>query len=137
LEPANLKGWSLFLVTLIKVEPGIHGLSNRFLDTPWPKVEKGKMELEKHIQNDNIDTELIMNLLSNTSTPPDNELPDTGVGLEWERALSPIFIKTPKYGTRASSLLTIDYRGNISFIEKSYIKTTDDEFSTKTKRINS
>jgi uncharacterized protein with NRDE domain len=122
---------------LIKVEPGIHGLSNRFLDTPWPKVEKGKMELEKHIQNDNIDTELIMNLLSNTSTPPDNELPDTGVGLEWERALSPIFIKTPKYGTRASSLLTIDYRGNISFIEKSYIKTTDDEFSTKTKRINS
>jgi uncharacterized protein with NRDE domain len=95
------------------------------------------MELEKHIQNDNIDTELIMNLLSNTSTPPDNELPDTGVGLEWERALSPIFIKTPKYGTRASSLLTIDYRGNISFIEKSYIKTTDDEFSTKTKRINS
>ncbi len=121
---------------LVKVEPGIHGLSNRFLDTPWPKVEKGKKELQKHIQNDNIDTELIFNLLSDTSTPPDNELPDTGVGLEWERVLSPIFIKTQKYGTRASSILTIDYRGNISFIEKSYIETTNNEFSIKTKRIN-
>ncbi len=118
---------------IIKIEPGTHGLSNHLLNTPWPKVKKGKAELEKLAKpNEEIDINAILNLLSDSTTPSDNELPDTGVGLDWERALSPIFIKTEGYGTRASSILTIDYDDKINFTEKSYVKTRSNLFTSKT-----
>ena len=117
---------------LIKIEPGIHGFSNHLLNTPWPKVKKGKEELATIIKREKIEKQAVIMLLNDTSTPPDSELPDTGVGLEWERALSSIFIKTEMYGTRASSVLTIDYNNKIGITEKSFVKTTNGEFTTNT-----
>jgi len=118
---------------IIKIEKGIHGLSNHLINTSWPKVKKGKEELKKLTEtNEEVNINAILNLLNDTSIPPDTQLPDTGVGLEWERALSPIFIKTEKYGTRASSVLTLDYDNKISFTEKSYVKVTEGEFKSNT-----
>jgi uncharacterized protein with NRDE domain len=59
-------------------------------------------------------------LLQDGSVAPDELLPDTGVGLEMERMLSPLFISSPGYGTRSSTVILIDRTGGVAFIEKSY-----------------
>ena len=103
------------------LKPGIHGLSNRLLDTPWPKVEKGKKQLENIVQNPgDPDTDAMFEMLLDPSCPPDHLLPDTGVGIEMERMLAPLFITSPNYGTRCSSILLIDKSGGIAFFERSF-----------------
>ena len=59
-------------------------------------------------------------MLTDRRIPADNKLPETGVGLEWERVLSPIFITNPNYGTRSSSILLIGKSGRVRFVEKVY-----------------
>jgi len=115
---------------LQKLEPGIHGISNAILDTPWPKVEKSRRQLKHLIEQQNIHPWEILNLLDDTSPAKDEELPDTGVGLELERILSPIFIKSEKYGTRSSTIVTVDKSNNVRFVEKTYFANTG-RFSNK------
>jgi uncharacterized protein with NRDE domain len=102
-----------------ELSPGIYGLSNRLLNTPWPKTERGKKALESLLsQTDNPVPEDMFRILSDRLQPDDIELPDTGVGLEWERILSPIFITSSIYGTRSSSVIMIDKRDRVMFIER-------------------
>jgi uncharacterized protein with NRDE domain len=99
--------------------PGIHGMSNHLLDTPWPKVERGKQALGKLIRGMNEPSpEALLDLLADRSRPPDDRLPVTGVGLEWERVLSPLFIESQDYGTRSSTVLIIDREGCVTFVER-------------------
>ena len=100
----------------------IHGISNAILDTPWPKVEKSKRQLKHLIEQKNIHPWEILNLLDDTSLAKDEELPDTGVGLELERMLSPIFIKSDKYGTRSSTIVTVDKQNNVRFVEENLFR---------------
>ena len=93
---------------VVKLEPGIYGLSNHLLNTPWPKVRTGLERFSGLLAAGEIDRERIFSLLSDQALAADDDLPDTGVGLEIERALSAIFIKTPVYGTRCSTLLMFD-----------------------------
>jgi len=85
--------------------PGVYGLSNHLLDEPWPKVEVAKRELRKLLDHDALDPEVLFALLADKTAAPDTLLPQTGVDLEIERALSPIFIGMPGYGTRSSSVI--------------------------------
>ena len=115
----------LFYLTNVKrqtktVSPGVHGISNAFLDTPWPKVEAAKSAFEDAIKPALIDREAIFKLLQDSDPFPQETLPDTGLSPEMEKAVSPIFIKTDDYGTRCSTLLTIDYNGRVQFTEKTY-----------------
>lgn len=103
-----------------KLVPAIHGISNAILDTPWPKVEKSKIQLQRLIEYQKIHPWEILNILDDTSPAKDEELPDTGVGLELERMLSPIFIKSEKYGTRSSTIITVDKNHTVRFVEKTY-----------------
>jgi len=115
-----------------RIAPGVHGLSNRFLDTAWPKVAYGKRAFEQLIGKEKeLPIDRLLKLLNDDKRPPDSELPDTGVGIEWERILAPIFIKTEVYGTRTSSIITIDQNDRITFIEKTFIKTDSGSFDTK------
>jgi uncharacterized protein with NRDE domain len=103
------------------IEPGVHGLSNHLLDTPWPKVERGKQRLTELLENRSqalIDG--LFELLSERRFAPDNALPETGVGLARERVLSPAFIISPTYGTRSSTVLLVDSRGEVTFIERRF-----------------
>lgn len=102
-----------------KLIPNIYGLSNHLLDTPWSKVVKSKQAFSSAIEHKEIKTEKLFKLLSDTRIPPDDELPDTGVGIEIERIAAPVFIESPTYGTRASTVLLIDKNDNVTFIEKS------------------
>ncbi len=108
----------------LSLSTGIYGLSNHLLDTPWPKVEKSKKSFSQILKNKNISAPDLFGILSDSSVPPDELLPDTGVGLEIERAVSPVFVSTPMYGTRSSTVILIDYEGNVIFIEKTLDKTS-------------
>ncbi len=103
------------------ITPGIHGLSNHLLDTPWPKVERGRKilgELVRGSAQELIDG--LFALLADRTAAPDDALPQTGVGLPRERVLSPAFIVTPAYGTRSSTVILVDNHGQVVFIERSF-----------------
>ena len=100
---------------------GIHGISNAFLNTPWPKVQAAKKGMEQLL--DAPDAQLIgglFALLANDDPAPDERLPDTGLSRDLERAVSPIFIRTDGYGTRCSTVLLVDANGNVHFEERTW-----------------
>ncbi len=99
---------------------GVYGLSNHLLDTPWQKVLRGKKALTQMLSQDKFEEEKFFEVLADKTLAEDKDLPDTGIGLEKERILSPIFIETPIYGTRSSTILLIDENGEITFKEKTF-----------------
>jgi len=114
-----------------KIENGFHGLSNALLDTPWPKVTKGKETMKPLFAREKIDADKILNALRDEHQAPDDQLPETGVGLERERMLSSMFIKSPNYGSRCSTVVTIDRNNKAEFTERVYdLKTF--EFAQQT-----
>lgn len=114
-----------------RLEKGIHGLSNALLNTPWPKVERGKQNFEQVIKHSVIDANQLFELLRDEQRSPDEKLPDTGVGLERERMLSSMFIKSPNYGTRCSTVLLVDKQHQVTYMERVYDLQTFD-FTTRT-----
>jgi uncharacterized protein with NRDE domain len=116
----------------IRLLPGIHGISNHLLDTPWPKVERGKQAFRDLLEKKKTPPlEMMFALLADRSRPPDERLPDTGVGLERERVLSPLFIESPVYGTRSSTVLLIDRRGRVTFVERVFNGDTDPRMTSR------
>jgi len=99
---------------------GIYGLSNASLNTPWPKVEQGKKRLRQLLDNDQVKADALLALLADTTSFPDTELPDTGVGLETERRLSPLMIRTEGYGTRSSTALILHQSGRLEWLERNF-----------------
>jgi uncharacterized protein with NRDE domain len=102
------------------LSPGIYGLSNHLLNTPWPKVEKGKACLRKLIGQNRLDHERLFDLLQDNEPAREEELPKTGIPLELEKTLSSIFIQSPHYGTRCSTVLTVTKDGKVQWIERTY-----------------
>lgn len=102
------------------LEPGLYGISNHLLDTEWPKVRLAREGLKALIERDSVDADSLLDLLSDTHRPEDKDLPDTGVGIEWERVLAPVFVKSRDYGTRSSTALLISRVGDISVCEKTH-----------------
>lgn len=87
-----------------ELPPGVYGVSNHLLDTPWPKVGAGKTALAEALQGLPDDAGLF-DLLRDDGIHPDSKLPQTGVSLEWERLLSSAFVRSSGYGTRGSTIL--------------------------------
>ncbi|WP_240624023.1 NRDE family protein [Ahniella affigens] len=102
-----------------RLGPGVYGLSNGALNTPWPKVARTRSALEAWLDRGDADPTALLDILKHQQQFADAELPDTGVGLEWERLLSSPFIVGEHYGTRASSLVLVG-RDQIRFIEQSF-----------------
>ena len=86
--------------------PGVYGLSNATLDTPWPKVVRTKAEFASLLCQ-GAPEEAYFEMLADTTRAEDSRLPNTGIGLEWERLLSSVCIESPAYGTRASSVVQL------------------------------
>ncbi len=91
-----------------KLMPGVYALSNHLLDTAWPKVRDGKRRFRDLTSSPWLEIDPLFDLLADESLAADAELPDTGIGYEREKALSAIFIKTPIYGTRSSTVVTFN-----------------------------
>jgi uncharacterized protein with NRDE domain len=96
--------------------PGVYGLSNHLLDTPWPKVLTAKSAVGAALAR-LPDERPLLTLLRDERQADDAQLPRTGVSLEWERLLSSAFIRAAAYGTRCSSILLIDRHGCVRFSE--------------------
>ena len=104
-----------------RVSPGSHGLSNHLLDTPWPKVANGRALLDALPDLDTAPlTELLLEALGRRDAPVDEELPNTGVGVQRERVLAPPFILSATYGTRASTVILLDRGGAVSIAERAF-----------------
>jgi uncharacterized protein with NRDE domain len=102
-----------------ELPPGVHGLSNHLLNTPWPKIVRGKQRVSALLGA--AEPELIAGLFGALADRTlADELPDTGVGAARERALSPAFIADERYGTRASTVLLIGREGEVIFIERRF-----------------
>jgi len=103
------------------IAPGVHGLSNHLLDTPWPKVSRGKEALARLLsEGRELSPEALFQILLDRSIAPDEKLPDTGVGTQMERLLSPLFITISDYGTRSSSVVLVDRQDRVTFVERTY-----------------
>lgn len=99
------------------VPPGVHALSNHLLDEPWPKVARARRAMREALAHADPAPGLFA-MLSDREGAPDAELPDTGVGIEWERRLAPALITGADYGTRASTVVAVAPAGRASFEER-------------------
>ncbi len=116
--------------------PGLYGVSNASLDTPWPKVVRLRQALA-HARAEREPSRResrLLRALANRQHAPDSELPRTGVPIEWERALSPIFVDRPEYGTRASTVIAIDAGGQVVMLERTW--SADGSFSDARVRLS-
>lgn len=91
-----------------RLKPGIYGLSNHLLDSPWPKVRRGLDRFRRVLISSEPETESFFELLKDHSLADDVELPNTGIGYDREKPLSGIYVETSNYGTRSSSVLTVN-----------------------------
>ena len=106
-----------------RLNPGIYGLSNGMLDTPWPKVQHRVGAFAQLLAMDTGQfkrSEHYLHAMEDMTQAPDDYLPQTGVSYEWEKALSSAFIRTPNYGTRSTSLIRIRKDGCYEVIEKRF-----------------
>lgn len=103
-----------------EITSGIHGVSNAVLDTPWPKLEYAKHQLEQCVTQNNLTPESLFQILKNEQQAADDDLPKTGIPYELEKIISPVFIQSENYGTRCSSLLYVKKNGSVRFIERRY-----------------
>ncbi len=106
-----------------RLENGLHGISNGALNEAWPKVAQGRERLAQILQSVDQEEPIVertLELLQDRTVAPDAALPDTGVGLDRERILSPIFIAAGEYGTRCSTVILVRSDGQVCFAERSF-----------------
>jgi len=120
---------------------GMHVLSNGPPGAEWPKTRRlhdrfgallQSVEVDKPAVHDATpsgvdasshgwpDEGVLLDLLGDVGSAPDSELPETGVGIELERRLAPIFIVGPQYGTRASTLAYARGDGSCVLVERGF-----------------
>lgn len=115
-----------------RLSPDLYALSNHLLDTPWPKVTRGKEALKRLLkERKDPSPEEFFHILQDGAITNDESLPATGVDLEWERILSPIFVSSSFYGTRSSTLLLIDMQDRVTFIERTFTSDPDHASAVK------
>jgi uncharacterized protein with NRDE domain len=102
--------------------PGIYGLSNEFLDTPWPKLQRVRRCFDPLMrQRDEISKDELFAILADpTPAGINDELPKTGLSPEWEQLLSSPFVRNEHYGTRCSTIVLLEPSGTMSLTERRF-----------------
>jgi len=102
-----------------RLAPGLYGLSNHLLDTPWPKLERTRARFAA-LLGEGAPTGQLLEMLADREPAADGEMPDTGIGPDWERLLSSPFIVNTHYGTRCSTILKLLEDGEMHFTERRF-----------------
>lgn len=110
---------------LIKIEKGIHGLSNQFFNDSEPKLIRAKKLFGNVINNSTDLIDDLLQVLTDDKKFDLNLIPDTGIPRELEHSISSIFVRTEKYGTRSSTIILVDRENNLTFHERSFDKNGD------------
>lgn len=118
---------------------GVYVLSNTLLSQHWHKKAHLRKRFSQELlpllqqvvlqqQNDMMSAvrHCAWDILRDSRQLDDALLPDTGVGIAWEKQLSSIFIDTPDYGTRCSNVLFM-HKQQLDWQEKSYLPTGERE----------
>lgn len=100
--------------------PGIYGLSNHELDTPWPKLARTRERFERLLREPDVSAEALFTMLADREQAPVDALPSTGLPEEWERIVSAPFIVNERYGTRCSSVLLVERNGRTILQERRF-----------------
>jgi uncharacterized protein with NRDE domain len=102
--------------------PGVYGLSNHLLDTPWPKLARVRRAFQAWLDAaPSPDAGELLRMLADRTPAGENEhLPETGLSPEWERLLSSPFILSPEYGTRCSTVLLLEPGGALELRERRF-----------------
>ncbi|RAV97780.1 NRDE family protein [Pseudochryseolinea flava] len=130
-NPEALWYYSNYRDGVSKISEGLHGLSNHLLDSPWPKVLRGNKKFKETLSQPIITPASLFDILYDEQLAPDTELPQTGLPLDRERALSSMFIKTDNYGSRCSTVVLVDQHDHVIFSERIYdLKTFDHSTQT-------
>lgn len=114
-----------------ELTPGLYGLSNHLLDTPWPKVIEGKRALAAQLTNKSVVTDELIAILGDRTLAPPAQLPNTGVGPELEHRLSAAFLSGDDYGTRCSTVILVNAAERIIFCEHSFDQHAQTIFRTE------
>lgn len=105
----------------VPLVPGIHGLSNAFLNTPWPKLQRAVQAMADLLDPRAMpDVDALFHLLADAEPAPDDALPRTGLPLEMERLVSSVMINGADHGTRCSTVLLADAEGHVHFTERTW-----------------
>lgn len=117
--PDSLFHYSNRAAVPVRLQAGLHGVSNHLLDTPWPKLVSGKQALGDLVSKGEFSLDDLLPVLDHREPAPPHLLPDTGVGSLMESVLSSRFIHAPAmdYGTRVSTALRVDARGRVEWQE--------------------
>jgi uncharacterized protein with NRDE domain len=105
--------------------PGVYGLSNHLLDTPWPKVERVRRAFRAWLDGSaTLGADALMEMLADrTRAPAGEEVPQTGLSADWERVLSSPFVLHPEYGTRCSTVVLLEHDGRVLVRERRFDPT--------------
>ena len=99
---------------------GMYGLSNHFLDTPWPKLLRVRAGLTRHLAADDINIESLLVMLADDQPSPHGNVPDVEMPADWARALSSPFVRHGSYGTRCSTVLLLEHSGAMQVVERRF-----------------
>ena len=99
---------------------GIYGLSNHFLDTPWPKLLRVRAGLTRHMAAEVIDVEGLLAVLADDQPAQQGNVPDVEMPADWARALSAPFVRHGSYGTRCSTVLLLEHSGAMQVVERRF-----------------
>lgn len=102
------------------IAAGVHGLSNAELDAPWPKTQRAAAALGAWMAAGSADFTALLDAFGDETLAADAGLPDTGIGLELERRLSPVFIRGEAYGTRATTVIALERDGGGCIVERRF-----------------
>ena len=108
-----------------ELPPGIYGLSNEFLDTPWPKLVRVRARFDELMKSTTASDPgafdaALFGMLADRETAPADDLPSGDLSPEWARKLSAPFVLDPGYGTRCSTVLTISNHGVLRIAERRF-----------------
>ena len=122
-DGATLLGFEGRVTThrLVQLEPGFGGVSNADFNTPWFKQTRLQTDLERLLASEESSDDALLDLLLNDEVAPLHQLPQTGIPLDRELALSAPFVRMGYYGTRASSLVRMRREG-VEFTERGFDK---------------
>jgi uncharacterized protein with NRDE domain len=104
----------------VQLEPGVYGLSNANLDTPWPKLLRTRAALSRLIETDEVNETSLLRLMIDRKPADIADIANDNVPFELARALTAPFIQTAEYGTRCTSILFWSYDENVSLTEKRF-----------------
>jgi len=100
--------------------PGIYGLSNHWLDSPWPKLVRSRERFGRAIESGETVTDACFDLLSDRDPAPADAMPATGLPPDLERALSSPFVLHERYGTRCSTVVLVGHDGHTTVAERRF-----------------